>query len=139
MAEIFRAAGGTIEVPCSRLTYREAMERFGSCKPDVRFALEIKDVTGTVAKSPFHVLSDTVQRGGVVKALPIRGGGIWSRQRIDNTVDAAKALGSKGLIWIKSTGGAIQSSVLQHLTEEGCPALLAAAGASADHPVLLLA
>ena len=139
MAEIFRAAGGTIEVPCSRLTYREAMERFGSDKPDVRFALEIKDVTSSVAKSPFRVLSDTVQRGGVVKALPIRGGGAWSRQRIDNTVDAAKALGSKGLIWIKTSGGTLQSSVLKHLTEEGCRAVLEAAGAGDDDLVLLVA
>jgi len=134
-----RAAGGTIEVPCSRLTYREAMERFGSDKPDVRFALEIKDVTSSVAKSPFRVLSDTVQRGGVVKALPIRGGGAWSRQRVDNTVDAAKALGSKGLIWIKTSGGTLQSSVLKHLTEEGCRAVLEAAGAGDDDLVLLVA
>jgi aspartyl-tRNA synthetase len=139
MVEIFRAAGRSIPIPFPRLSYREAMDRFGSDKPDVRFGLEIKNVTGAVAQSPFRVLSDTVKGGGVVKALPIRGGGAWSRQRIDNTVDAAKALGSKGLIWVKSAGGAIQSSALKHLTEQGCRSILEAAGAGDNDLVLLVA
>ncbi len=137
MEEIFRAAGRSIQGPYPRLSYSDAMERFGSDKPDVRFALEIKDVTAAVAHSPFRVFSDCVQKGGVVKALAVPGGGSWSRQRIDNTVDAAKALGSKGLIWIRKSGGVIQSSVLKHLTEEGCRAALAAAGAG-DNDLLLL-
>jgi aspartyl-tRNA synthetase len=139
MAEIFRAAGRPLQGPCARLSYREAMERFGSDKPDLRFGLEIKDVTGAVVTSPFRVFSDPVQKGGVVKALPIRGGGAWSRQKIDNIVDAAKALGSKGLIWIKTSGGTIQSSVLKHLTETGCRAVLEAAGAGDNDLVLLVA
>ncbi len=135
--EMFRAAGRSIRGPYPRLSYRDALERFGSDKPDVRFALEIKDVTAAVANSPFRVFSDSVRKGGVVKALPVPGGGSWSRQRIDNTVEAAKALGSKGLIWIKRSGGAIQSSVLKHLTEEGCRSVLDAAGLG-DNDLLFL-
>jgi len=137
--EIFRAAGRSIRGPYPRLSYREALERYGSDKPDVRFSLEIKDVTGAVANSPFRVFSDSVSKGGVVKALPIPGGGIWSRQRIDNTVEAAKVLGSKGLIWIKSSGGGIQSSVLKHLTEAGCRAVLEAAGGGNNDLLLIVA
>jgi aspartyl-tRNA synthetase len=135
--EMFRAAGRSIRGPYPRLSYRDAMERFGSDKPDVRIALEIKDVTAAVANSPFRVFSDCVQKGGVVKALPVPGGGSWSRQRIDNTVEAAKSLGSKGLIWIRRAGDAIQSSVLKHLTQDGCRSVLHAAGAG-DNDLLLL-
>src|SRR6266850_973996 len=137
--EMFRAAGRSIRGPYPRLSYREALERYGSDKPDVRFSLEIKDVTGAVANSPFRVFSDSVIKGGVVKALPIPGGGTWSRQRIDNTVEAAKVLGSKGLIWIKRSGGVVQSSVLKHLTEEGCRSLLDAAGAGGNDLLLMVA
>ena len=139
MEEMFRAAGRSIAGPYPRMSYRDAMERFGSDKPDVRFGLEIKDVSAAVAESPFRVFSDSVRAGGVVKGLPIPGGGAWSRQRIDNTVELAKGLGSRGLIWIKRSGGAIQSSVLKHLTEEGCRAVLAAAGAGENDLLLLVA
>jgi aspartyl-tRNA synthetase len=137
--EMFRAAGRSIRGPYPRLSYRDALERFGSDKPDVRFPLEIKDVTAAVANSPFRVFSESVRKGGVVKALPIPGGGAWSRQRIDNTVEAAKVLGSKGLIWIKRSGGVIQSSVLKHLTEEGCRAVLEAAGGGENDLLLIVA
>jgi aspartyl-tRNA synthetase len=139
MEEIFRAAGLSIQGPYRRLAYREAMERFGSDKPDVRFDLEIRDVTGILANSPFRVFSDTVAKGGVIKALLVPGGGAWSRQRLDNLVDAAKGLGSKGLIWIKSTGGTVQSSVLKHLTEEGCRSVLKTLGSAGDDLALLVA
>jgi len=139
MAEIFGAAGLALAGPCGRLTYREAMDRFGSDKPDTRFGLEIRDLTRGVGSSPFRVFSDTVRQGGVVKALRVPGGGAWSRQRIDNLVEVAKGLGSKGLIWIKSSGGAIQSSVLKHLTEQGCRGLLGELGAGPDDLALLVA
>jgi aspartyl-tRNA synthetase len=139
MEEVFRAAGLSLGGPYPRLTYREVMERFGSDKPDTRFGLEIKDLTQVLAESPFRVFSETVRQGGVVKALSIPGGGAWSRQRIDNLVDAARGLGSKGLIWIKSSAGALQSSVLKHLTEEGCLAILRELGAGPDDLALLVA
>jgi len=139
MEEIFRAAGLSIQGPYPRLAYQEAMDRFGSDKPDVRFGLEIQDVTRSLATSPFRVFSDAVAKGGVVKALRVPGGGAWSRQRLDNLVEAAKGLGSKGLIWIKTSGGAIQSSVLKHLTEEGCRAVLRDLGPAGDDLALLVA
>ncbi len=139
MEEIFRGAGLDILGPYPRLSYREAMDRFGSDKPDVRFGLEIRDLTGSLAHSPFRVFSDTAQKGGVIRAFLVPGGGAWSRQRVDHLVDAAKTLGSKGLIWIKATGGTIQSSVLKHLTEEGCRAVLRDLGSRGDDLALLVA
>jgi aspartyl-tRNA synthetase len=139
MEEIFRAAGLSIAGPYPRLAYREAMNRFGSDKPDTRFGLELVDLTRALAASPLRVFSDVAQKGGSIKGLVVPGGGAWSRQRIDNTVDAAKLLGSRGLIWIKSTGGAIQSSVLKHLSEEGCRAALREAGAGPDDLLVIVA
>jgi len=139
MAEIFATAGFQGVGPCTRLTYQEAMDRFGSDKPDTRFALHIQDLSRTLASSPLRVFSDTMKSGGVVRALMVPGGGRWSRQRLDNLVETAKGLGSKGLIWIKSSGGAIQSPVLKHLTEAGCGAILKELGAGPEDLALLVA
>ena len=139
MEEIFRAAGLVIQGPYRRLPYGEAMERFGSDKPDVRFGLEMRDLTGSLESSPFRVFSEASKRGDVIKAILLPGGGAWSRQKIDNLVDAARALGSKGLIWIKASGGTIQSSILKHLTEDGCRAVLREMDATGDDLALLVA
>jgi len=139
MEEIFAAAGVPLQGPYPRLTWREAMDRYGSDKPDTRFGVEIRDLTATLAASPFRVFGDTIKAGGVIKALAVPGGAAWGRQRIDNTVDAAKALGSKGLLWIRETGGALQSPVLKHLGEEGCRTILREIGAGPNDLALIVA
>src|SRR6185436_1616014 len=125
--------------PYPRLTWREAMDRFGSDKPDTRFAMEIRDVTESLRDSTFRVFGDTVRAGGVVKGIVVPGGAAWGRQRIDNTVEAAKGLGSKGLLWFRETGGAVQSPVLKHLGEEGCRAILRGLGAGPADLALVVA
>ena len=139
MESIFEAAGLKLRGPYPRLTYRESMERFGSDKPDTRFALEIRALSGLLADSPFRVFSDTIRQAGTVKALLIPGGGAWSRQRLDNTVEAAQRLGSKGLIWIKSSANTVQSSILKHLKEDGCRGILDALGGGGEDLALLVA
>jgi len=138
METVFEAAGKRLEGPHQRLTYREAMDRFGSDKPDTRFGLELRDISSEVADSPFRVFSESVKKGDVVKAIVVPGGGAWSRQRMDNQVAAARDLGARGLIWIKSTGGTILSSVLKPLTEPGCRKVMDALGAGPDDAALLL-
>jgi len=138
MEAIFQAAEMPLQGPYPRLTYRDAMERFGSDKPDTRFGLEIRDLTGSVAASPFRVFSDTVRDGGVVKGLAVPGGGAWPRQRLDNLVEAARVLGSRGLIWIRA-GESIQSPVLKHLGEEGCRTILRDLGAGTGDLALVVA
>jgi aspartyl-tRNA synthetase len=139
MEEIFNAAGQRLQGPYPRLTFREALDRFGSDKPDTRFGAEIKDLTRSLADSPLRVFAETARQGGAIKALVVPGGGAWPRQRIDNLVDAAKGLGSKGLIWVRAPGGTIQSSVLKHLTEAGCRSVLAELRAGPDDLALLVA
>jgi len=139
MEEIFAAAGVPLAGPYPRLTWREAMDRYGSDKPDTRFGLEIRDLTKVLAASPFRVFGDAIKAGGVIKALAVPGGAAWGRQRIDNTVDAAKAQGSKGLLWIRETGGALQSPVLKHLGEEGCRAILREIDAGPNDLALIVA
>ncbi len=139
MVEVFRSAGLDPTIPCARMTYREAMDHFGSDKPDTRFGLKLHDLSRQLASSPLRILSDTVRQGGAVKALLVPGGGAWSRQKIDGLVDTAKGLGSKGLVWIRSAGGMIQSSVLKHLTEEGCRAVMLELGAAENDLALLVA
>src|SRR5215510_3095790 len=115
------------------------MDRFGSDKPDTRFGLEVRDLTASLASSGFRVFSDTIKAGGVVKALVVPGGAGWGRQRIDNTVESAKSLGSKGLLWIRQSAGGLQSPVLKHLGEEGCRAILRDLGAGPNDLALLVA
>jgi aspartyl-tRNA synthetase len=139
MQEIFHAGGVPLDGPCPRLTYREAMERFGSDKPDLRFGVEIADLTEVLKDSPFRVFADAIGRGGVVKGLAVPGGAGWGRQRIDNLVEAARGLGSKGLLWIRSGADGIQSPLLKHLGEDGCRRILEALRASPNDLALLVA
>jgi aspartyl-tRNA synthetase len=139
MEEIFRAAGVPLRGPYPRMTYREAMERFGSDKPDTRFGVEIRDLTAHLKDSSFRVFSDAVKQGGVIKGLVVPGGAAWGRQRIDNLVDAAKGMGSKGLLWVRVAGGTVQSPVLKHLGEEGCRGILSALEARPDDLALIVA
>ena len=139
MEEIFRAAGVPLHGPYPRLTYREAMDRYGSDKPDTRFGMEIQDLGAALGASPFRVFSDAVSGGGVIKGLAIPGGAAWGRQRIDDLVDAAKALGSRGLLWVRRSAGAMQSPLLKHLGEQGCQGILDALGAGPGDLALIVA
>jgi len=80
-----------------------------------------------------------VKQGGVIKGLVIPGGAAWGRQRIDHLVDAAKGMGSKGLLWIRAQGGTLQSPLLKHLGEDGCRGILTALQAGPDDLALVMA
>ena len=136
---IFQSAGWKAEPPFPRLDFREAMDRFGSDKPDTRFALEIQDVSAQAATTPFRVFSESVSKGGVVRALKVAGGGSWPRKPIDDLVTLAQGYGSKGLVWIRLGEEAITSSNLKALGEDGCRLLAQAAGANTGDLVLLAA
>ncbi len=86
--------------PFPRLRYEEAMARFGRDNPDIRFGLELVDLSQTVANSDFKVFSDTVGSGGIVKGLNARGQGDYSRKQIDELADFVKDFGAKGLAWL---------------------------------------
>jgi len=102
--------------PFPRLTYAEAMDRFGSDKPDLRFGLELQDVSDLFRGGEFQAFAQVVGAGGAVKALRVPGAGGLSRKEADDLVAQAKSWGAKGLVWVKVTdGGGLQSPVAKFL------------------------
>ncbi len=95
-----------IQTPFVHLTWQQAMDRFGIDRPDMRYGLELCDVSDTVAQADFAVFRDAVAAGGRVKMLAVPGGAALSRKQLDGLTDEAKRLGAKGLAWIKLGGEA---------------------------------
>ena len=105
METLFALVGRKVERPFRRLPYAEAMEKYGSDKPDLRVPLEMRDLTAVAAGSGSEVLKAAVSGGGEVKGLLVPGAGALSRSQLDKLGDKAKSLGAKGLIWIKKQDG----------------------------------
>ncbi len=110
-----RVKGVELQVPFPRLAYDEAMARFGSDKPDLRFAMELADVTPLFAGGEFQAFAQVVAGGGVVKALRVPGAGGMSRKELDDLTAEAKQAGAKGLVWIKVTAEGMSSPVAKFL------------------------
>jgi aspartyl-tRNA synthetase len=138
-AEIWRRVKG-VEVPrpFPRLAYDEAMARFGSDKPDLRFGLELVDCSALFAGGEFQAFAQTVAGGGVVKGLRMPGAGGMSRKELDDLTAEAKQAGAKGLVWIKVNPDGVQSPVARFI--QGVQAhLLEALGAASGDLLLLVA
>ncbi len=103
--------GREVKRPFPRLTYREAISRFGLDTPDTRFGLELKEITQLAGRSDFKVFRDTVERGGIVKGINVKGGSSLSRKDLDDLTQFVSIFGAKGLAWIKITGGGWQSPI----------------------------
>lgn len=114
---IFKQVGGVqLPTPFPRMTYAEAMGRYGSDKPDLRFDMPLYDMTAFGAASEFKVFKDAATKGGVVKALIVKGGATLSRTRIDALGETAKSFGAKGLAWLKLTAeGQLESVIAKFL------------------------
>lgn len=124
-----------------RMSYAEAMNRFGSDKPDLRIPLELKDVSKAVTGQGFKVFDDTVARGGVVKALAVPKAGDFSRSQLDRLTELCKQMGAKGLVWIKSESGKpdLTSPVAKFFKPEKLRSIFAEAGGVAGGAVFLVA
>ena len=109
--------GKELDTPFIRMTWREAMERFGSDKPDIRFGFELTDISSIVKDSEFKVFSGAVAGGGSVRAINVKGGAKFSRKEIDSLTEKAKHYHAKGLAWLKKANGEISSSYAKFLTE----------------------
>ena len=119
MSRLFRELKGVdISLPLPRLTYMQAMEQYGSDKPDTRFALKITTISELVKDSGFKVFSGAVERGGAVAGFVVPGGASFSRSQMDNLVDYAKSLGAGGLAYFKWTDKGIESSIEKFLGKE---------------------
>jgi aspartyl-tRNA synthetase len=110
--------GVDIELPLPRLTYREAMEQYGSDKPDIRFGLKLGCVNDLVRDSGFKVFSERVKQGGTVAGFVVPGGASSTRNQMDNLVDYAKSLGAGGLVYIKWTASGLESPSEKFLGKE---------------------
>jgi aspartyl-tRNA synthetase len=107
-----------IPTPFQRISFDEAMLKYGNDRPDTRFGLELNDITQIFKNSDFKVFSDTVKKGGIIKALNLKGkGNVLSRKQIDDQTEYAKSLGAKGLAWIRVDKGEWQSPIVKFLSE----------------------
>jgi aspartyl-tRNA synthetase len=119
MVHIFRESLGVeLETPFPILTYEEAMSRFGVDKPDIRFGMELKDVTSILKHSSFKIFKEAMERGEIIKAIHVKGGGSFSRKEIDDLNPVVYAFGSKGLISAKVTRDGWQSMLQKSVTDE---------------------
>jgi aspartyl-tRNA synthetase len=132
---MFREIGQEIRTPFRRMPYSEAIARYGSDKPDLRFGLEIADLSDVFRESEFRVFRQIVAEGGVIRGFAVPGGNRYTRSQIDVLVDQAKQMGFSGLIWVRP--GEPPTSSVKALTEGTLRAALSIGGASSDDLLLM--
>jgi aspartyl-tRNA synthetase len=139
IVELFNAAG--VEPPATpfpRMAYTEAMNRFGSDKPDLRFGLEFVDLSAQFEGGAFAVFADAVKKGGAVKGLVVPDAANWSRKQFDDIVELAKRHGAGGLAYIQVLEAERKSALTKSLGAEGVNAVVAAAGAKTGDAILMI-
>lgn len=131
IAALFKETLGVeLQPPFPRLTFAEAMNRYGTDRPDVRFGMELVDLTGIASTCNFKVFRDTADRGGTVRAINAKGCGEMTRKDLDQLTEYVAQFGAKGLAWVKiKPGGEWQSPIGKFFTEEERAAIAAATGA----------
>ncbi len=130
LAKLFKEVLGLeVALPIPRMTWQEAMDRYGSDKPDIRFGMELNDVTEAVRGCEFAVFKGAVENGGSVRGINAKGQGGMPRKKIDKLVSFAKDYGAKGLAYIAiQEDGTVKSSFAKFMTEEEMAALVQAMG-----------
>lgn len=140
IVKLFGALKGlNLERPFRRLTYDEAMSRFGSDKPDLRFGLEICDFTPALGASQFKVFAGAIQKGGVVKGIRVPRGSELSRKDLDDMTPFAAAFGAKGIAWTRLTSEGWQSPIAKFLSAEEQRTIEQIAGAETGDVILFSA
>ena len=130
LAKLFKEVLGVeVSLPIQRMTWQEAMDRFGSDKPDIRFGMELQNVTEVVKDFDFVVFKSAIENGGTVRGINAKGQGSMARKKIDKLVDFAKDYGAKGLAYIAiHEDGTVKSSFAKFMTEEQQAPLIQAMG-----------
>ena len=133
--------GVDVSAPFPRLDYEEAMNRYGSDKPDTRYGMELVDLSEILSESEFKVFSGTIASGGKVMAINAKGlASVTSRKKIDEMTDVVKSLGAKGLAWGKiNEDGSLQCQIAKFLTEEEMSSVLEALKMEAGDVMLIVA
>lgn len=131
--------GIDLKTPIQKITWNEAMDRFGSDKPDMRFDMELKDMSEAVSGAGFKVFDSTLENGGQVKAITVTGGADkYSRKHIDEKQEYIKRFGAKGLAWLKVTDAGLTGPIAKFFKERE-EAILEASGAKAGDLILFVA
>ncbi len=139
MKEFFKdLRGKDLELPLPRMTFAEAMSRFGSDKPDLRFGMELSEVTDLVCESDFQVFKNTKEKGGIVTGICVKGGATFSRKKLDELTDYAKKFKVKGLAYFK-LGEQLSSPIKKFFSEELMQRVFDTFGAEQGDLILLVA
>lgn len=129
-----------IKLPLQRMTYKEAMERFGSDKPDVRFGMELKNISDIVKGTEFVVFKNALENGGSVRAINAKGCGNFPRKQIDSLVEFVKTYQAKGLAWIVvNADGTLKSQIAKFFSPEKLQEIVDAMDAKAGDLILICA
>jgi aspartyl-tRNA synthetase len=146
LVAVWDLIGHRVETPIRRMTYAEAMRRFGTDKPDLRYGMELVDFTNAVRGTDFIVFKNAVESGGSIEGLCVPGGAAFSRKEIDALTEAVKQLGAKGLVSIAFSAAPadaaeeqIKSPVLKHIGLDLVRSIGKIAGADAGDLVLIVA
>lgn len=131
--------GVKIDIPIPRLSYQEAMDRFGSDKPDTRFGMEIGDVTKHLTQSEFRVFADAVRAGHVIRGINVKGGATFTRRQIDQLSEQAVAMGAKGLMWFSLEENQVRSPIAKFLSDAEMQAIQAELDGDVGDLLLLVA
>ena len=139
LAAAYEAVGVTARRPFPRLTYREAIERYGTDRPDLRFELPLADLTAAASGSGFAPIEKALGSGGVLRGLRVPGGAELSRKKLDELAEEAKKLGAAGLLWAKRSGGETSSPAKKVMAPEAFERILGAAGLEEGDLLLMVA
>ena len=142
MKKVFKEAIGVdIETPLPRLTYKEAMERYGSDKPDTRYAMEITDICDEVKGCGFGVFTSAIENGGKVAAITAKKAfSVLTRKEVDKLTETVRGIGAKGLAWARiGDDGTIASSFAKFMTEDEMKAIMDKCGAENGDVILIIA
>ncbi len=135
-----KVLGKKIELPLKRMPYKEAMERFGSDKPDTRFGYELCDISDIAKTCEFKVFNGAIEAGGSVRMIKVDGGAKFARKEIDGLAEWVKTYRAKGLAWYKiAEDGTVSSSFAKFLTEDEVKAIVDRAGAKAGDVIFVVA
>ena len=137
MKEIFKAAGKELKTPFIKLPFDEAMDKYGSDKPDLRYTLQIKNVDSVFANTGFKVFAEVLAAKGAIYALRAEKGASFSRGQFDKLTEFAKKNGAKGLVWLKYKDDAVEGPAAKFFTKEELAAVQAAVGAQNGDAVLI--
>ena len=140
IARVFKEVVGVdVQLPIKRMTFNEAMEKYGSDKPDLRFGMEITNITEAVKDMDFVVFKSAIENGGSIRALCLKGGASLGRKPIDKLGEFVKTYRSKGLAWIQLKEEGVKSSLAKFLTDEVTENIVKTIGAETGDAIFIVA